>query len=251
MIGGLATAGAQLAVRYVNDVNSAASAVIRSPSSSASSSRTRRKARPAVRSSSTTSGSASSRRAPSPRERSRSSRRSAARSRSSPVSPPLRSTERRRTPSSSSATHRTSCCRSATTRRTSSTPRPPRSIYPNAVGVADAGQVIAAGLKTAGINTKQVGYTQGQTDLTAPLDRGRGDDGGLHRPVRIGLRLREPGEVDAAARHHRLAQDHDGAALPQLAGDRRRSATGRSGRTRSPRRSTATRPTRACRPTTR
>ena len=42
-------------------------------------------------------------------------------------------------------------------------------IYPNAVGVADAGQVIAAGLKAAGINTKQVGYTQGQTDLTAPL----------------------------------------------------------------------------------
>jgi len=42
-------------------------------------------------------------------------------------------------------------------------------IYPNAVGVADAGQVIAAGLKAAGIDTKQVGYTQGQTDLTAPL----------------------------------------------------------------------------------
>jgi branched-chain amino acid transport system substrate-binding protein len=42
-------------------------------------------------------------------------------------------------------------------------------IYPNAVGVASAGQVIAAGLKAAGIDVKQVGYTQGQTDLTAPL----------------------------------------------------------------------------------
>ncbi len=71
---------------------------IRSHSSSASSSRTRRKARPAGRSSSTTSGSRSSRRAPSPRAPSRSSRRSA---RKKPVvtgvaSP--RSTERRRTP---------------------------------------------------------------------------------------------------------------------------------------------------------
>ena len=42
-------------------------------------------------------------------------------------------------------------------------------IYPNAPGLAESGQVIAAGLKAAGINTKQVGYTQGQTDLTAPL----------------------------------------------------------------------------------
>jgi branched-chain amino acid transport system substrate-binding protein len=42
-------------------------------------------------------------------------------------------------------------------------------IYPNAVGVASAGRVIAAGLKKAGIAVKQVGYTQGQTDLTAPL----------------------------------------------------------------------------------
>jgi branched-chain amino acid transport system substrate-binding protein len=42
-------------------------------------------------------------------------------------------------------------------------------IYPNAPGLAESGQVIAAGLKAAGIDTKQVGYTQGQTDLTAPL----------------------------------------------------------------------------------
>ncbi|HET8743300.1 MAG TPA: ABC transporter substrate-binding protein [Gaiella sp.] len=42
-------------------------------------------------------------------------------------------------------------------------------VYPNAPGVAEAGQVIANGLKAAGIATKQVGYTQGQTDLTAPL----------------------------------------------------------------------------------
>jgi branched-chain amino acid transport system substrate-binding protein len=42
-------------------------------------------------------------------------------------------------------------------------------IYPNAPGLAESGQVIAAGLKAAGIETKQVGYTQGQSDLTAPL----------------------------------------------------------------------------------
>ena len=42
-------------------------------------------------------------------------------------------------------------------------------IYPNAPGIAESGQVIAAGLKAAGIETKQVGYTQGQSDLTAPL----------------------------------------------------------------------------------
>ena len=29
--------------------------------------------------------------------------------------------------------------------------------------------MIAAGLKAAGISVKQVGYTQGQSDLTAPL----------------------------------------------------------------------------------
>ena len=53
------------------------------------------------------------------------------------------------------------------------------------------------------------------------LDRSRGDNGGLHRPLRLGGGLREPGEGPQAARHHRLAQDHDRAALPQLTGDRR------------------------------
>ena len=48
------------------------------------------------------------------------------------------------------------------------------------------------------------------------VDGGRSDDGGLHRPLRLGGRLREPGEGAQAARHHRLAQDHDRAALPQL-----------------------------------
>ena len=41
-------------------------------------------------------------------------------------------------------------------------------IYPNAPGIAESGQVIAAGLKAAGIATKQVGYAQG-TDPTAAL----------------------------------------------------------------------------------
>jgi branched-chain amino acid transport system substrate-binding protein len=42
-------------------------------------------------------------------------------------------------------------------------------VYPNSPGVAESGQVIADGLKKAGIATKQVGYTQGQSDLTGPL----------------------------------------------------------------------------------
>ena len=67
-------------------------------------------------------------------------------------------------------------------------------IYPQATGITESALVIAAGLKKAGIETKAVGYTQGQTDLTAPVDRSRGDNGGLHRPVRLGGRLREPGE---------------------------------------------------------
>lgn len=42
-------------------------------------------------------------------------------------------------------------------------------VYPQATGITEAALVIAAGLKKAGISTKAVGYTQGQTDLTAPL----------------------------------------------------------------------------------
>jgi branched-chain amino acid transport system substrate-binding protein len=42
-------------------------------------------------------------------------------------------------------------------------------VYPQATGIQESGQVIASGLKAAGIDTKQVGYPQGQTDLTAPL----------------------------------------------------------------------------------
>jgi branched-chain amino acid transport system substrate-binding protein len=42
-------------------------------------------------------------------------------------------------------------------------------IYPQGPGTTDAGLTIEAGLKQAGISTKAVGYTQGQSDLTAPL----------------------------------------------------------------------------------
>ena len=41
-------------------------------------------------------------------------------------------------------------------------------VYPNSPGVAESGQVIAAGVKAAGIPVKQVGYAQG-TDPTAAL----------------------------------------------------------------------------------
>ena len=42
-------------------------------------------------------------------------------------------------------------------------------VYPQATGVTEAALTIAEGLKQAGISVKAVGYTQGQTDLTAPL----------------------------------------------------------------------------------
>lgn len=42
-------------------------------------------------------------------------------------------------------------------------------VYPQATGITESALVIAAGLRRAGITTKAVGYTQGQTDLTAPL----------------------------------------------------------------------------------
>ena len=42
-------------------------------------------------------------------------------------------------------------------------------IYPQATGITEAALVIAAGLRQAGISVKAVGYTQGQSDLTAPL----------------------------------------------------------------------------------
>jgi branched-chain amino acid transport system substrate-binding protein len=42
-------------------------------------------------------------------------------------------------------------------------------VYPQATGITEAALVIAAGLKKAGLSVKAVGYTQGQADLTAPL----------------------------------------------------------------------------------
>jgi len=42
-------------------------------------------------------------------------------------------------------------------------------VYPQAPGITEAALTIAEGLKQAGISTKAVGYTQGQSDLTAPL----------------------------------------------------------------------------------
>ena len=127
VIGGLATAGAQLAVKYVNDqlggIDGHPVALVTCFIKSARGGGHDL----AGRSSSTTSGSPSSRQVPSPRVRSRCARRSARRSRSSRASPSRRSTEPGRRASCSSATARTSSCRSATTRRTSSTRRPPQS----------------------------------------------------------------------------------------------------------------------------
>ena len=89
-------------------------------------------------------------------------------------------------------------------------------IYPNAPGIAEAGQVIAAGLKAAGIDTKQVGYTQGQSDLTAPLTAAGATTADFIAPygtasdcANQAKALQQLGITDSQ-------QDHDGAALPQL-----------------------------------
>ena len=65
-------------------------------------------------------------------------------------------------------------------------------VYPNSPGVAESGQVIAAGLKAAGIATKQVGYTQGQTD--DPQTRASGRSSDWHWPF-IGRRRDTYGAV--------------------------------------------------------
>ena len=94
-------------------------------------------------------------------------------------------------------------------------------IYPNAPGIAEAGQVIAAGLKAAGIDDEAVGYTQGQSDLTAPLTAAGATTADFIGPygtasdcANQAKSLQQLGITDSK-------QDHDRAALPQLAGDRR------------------------------
>ena len=42
-------------------------------------------------------------------------------------------------------------------------------IYPNIPGISFSASVIAQGMKAAGVSVKSVGYPQGQADLTAPL----------------------------------------------------------------------------------
>ena len=54
--------------------------------------------------------------------------------------------------------------------------------------------MIAAGLKKAGISTKAVGYTQGQTDLTAPLTAAGATTADFIAPYGSAVGLREPGE---------------------------------------------------------
>ena len=76
--------------------------------------------------------------------------------------------------------------------------------------------MIAAGLKAAGIDTKQVGYTQGQTDLTAPLTAAGATTADFIAPYGSASDCANQAKSLTAAGHHRLAQDHDGAALPQL-----------------------------------
>ena len=127
VIGGLATAGAQLAVKYVNDqlggvgghpvklvdvLHQVERGGRHDLRAEARQQQADRRHRDGCRRHGSTVAPRDDRRA---------------RSRSSRASPSPRSTVHRRRASSSSATARTSCCRSATTRRTSSMRRPPRS----------------------------------------------------------------------------------------------------------------------------
>ena len=110
---------------------------------------------------------------------------------------------------------------------------------------------IEAGLKAAGVTVTMAPLPgqRHQPDLGARggarLDRRHG------RPLRRRHRLREPGQGAHPAGHHRREEDRLRAAVPVAARSSRASATSPSGRTRSPARFTATRPTRACRPTRR
>ena len=127
VIGGLATAGAQMAVKYVNaelggiDGHPVAARDLLHQVDRGRRHDLRAEARRRQADLRHRDGCRRHRRAVAPRDDRR------APSRSSPASPSPRSTERRRPASSSSATARTSSCRSATTRRTSCTRRPRRS----------------------------------------------------------------------------------------------------------------------------
>ena len=146
VIGGLATDGAELAVKYVNDqlggVDGHPVALVTCFIKS-------------NEEEGTTCGqklvndkeSPSSARAPSPREPSPSTRRSAARSRSSPASPSPPSTECRRTPSSSSATRPHILLPFGTYAKNVLKAKTAAVVYPQATGITESALVIAAGLE--------------------------------------------------------------------------------------------------------
>ena len=94
-------------------------------------------------------------------------------------------------------------------------------VYPQATGITEAGAGDRSGPEEGRDRDEGRRLHAGSDRPDGALDRSRRDNGGLHRPLRLGVGLREPGEGPQAARHHRLAQDHDRAALPQPAGDRR------------------------------
>ena len=71
-------------------------------------------------------------------------------------------------------------------------------IYPQATGITEAALVIAAGLRQAGLGQGRRLHAGSERPDRA-VDRGRSDDGGLRRPVRLGGRLREPGERSSSS----------------------------------------------------
>ena len=94
-------------------------------------------------------------------------------------------------------------------------------VYPQATGITEVGTGDRNRPEEGRDHDEGCRLHTGSDRPDGALDRSRCDNGGLRRPVRLGVGLREPGEGPQAARHHRLAQDHDRAALPQPTGDRR------------------------------
>ena len=94
-------------------------------------------------------------------------------------------------------------------------------IYPNAPGIAESGQVIAAGLEAAGIATKQVGYTQGQTDLTGPLTAAGALTADFIAPYGSAADCANQAKALTQLGITDSQEDHDCTVVPQLDGDRR------------------------------
>jgi branched-chain amino acid transport system substrate-binding protein len=124
-------------------------------------------------------------------------------------------------------------------------------VYPDIAGITQGAAAIEAGLKAAGVTVKSVGYDPSQTDLTGVLTASGALSADMVIPyadsadcVNLAKSMIQLGITDA----RKIVSAPlclNGQVAAGLGGD------SRSGRTRSPAPCTATRPTRACRCTSR